>query len=414
MKCPEVVEWMHRYIDRDLNEEESSVMFEHIRTCSDCAEEFEMLNMLSARLEELPKVTPSFSLVDSILPKLDAIDRARQEEGSTLEIIPDMIPAATNEDTINRNSNRPKTSRRRRAYVGGALGLAAALILGVFIYQYEPLTISDAEIASSSLNKMNSNDTASPAADSAAQGTDSDSKFSTSDSGTNVDTGTGTGSKEDTTELQESSNKETNDQGYDYSGGDVISDPANTEDGTKKIYVPQATPPAEDSGDKSAKKYASAEDANADSNARNQQSSGSSSSDKLKNDTAVSNEKRSDTGSAADQAESSAIPSEALPVLPVQEMPVADTNEHWLIGIAQFAGLHNLNEWTSPDGNYIVVKQKEYVSLYQIDPSEKRVLLSEIPLKGEWVAGGWSEDGKIFTYEIIQDGIASISTITPE
>lgn len=33
MKCPEAVEWMHRYLDHDLNEEESFLLFEHIRNC---------------------------------------------------------------------------------------------------------------------------------------------------------------------------------------------------------------------------------------------------------------------------------------------------------------------------------------------------------------------------------------------
>ena len=44
MKCPEVVEWMHRYVDHDLNEEESDLLFEHLRHCEDCAEKFELLN----------------------------------------------------------------------------------------------------------------------------------------------------------------------------------------------------------------------------------------------------------------------------------------------------------------------------------------------------------------------------------
>lgn len=85
MKCAEVVEWMHRYIDHDLNDEETSLLFEHIRECSDCAEEFELLNELSAKLSELPDVTPRFSLVDRIMPQLDEIDRARLEEGSAVE-----------------------------------------------------------------------------------------------------------------------------------------------------------------------------------------------------------------------------------------------------------------------------------------------------------------------------------------
>ena len=55
MKCPEAMEWMHRYLDHDLNEEETSLLFEHMRSCEECAETFALLRKLSAQLEDLPK-----------------------------------------------------------------------------------------------------------------------------------------------------------------------------------------------------------------------------------------------------------------------------------------------------------------------------------------------------------------------
>ncbi|MEI0738159.1 zf-HC2 domain-containing protein [Paenibacillus sp. JTLBN-2024] len=80
MKCPEVVEWMHRYLDYDLSEEETVQLYEHLKHCPECTETFRMLKSLSRDLEDLPKVTPKFSIVDAIMPQLEAIDQARQEK----------------------------------------------------------------------------------------------------------------------------------------------------------------------------------------------------------------------------------------------------------------------------------------------------------------------------------------------
>ncbi|WP_036737205.1 anti-sigma factor family protein, partial [Paenibacillus zanthoxyli] len=77
MNCAEVMEWMHRYLDHDLSRDESLEMFRHIDGCPSCAELFERLNALSSELEQLPDISPPFSLVDSIMPKLEAIDRER-------------------------------------------------------------------------------------------------------------------------------------------------------------------------------------------------------------------------------------------------------------------------------------------------------------------------------------------------
>lgn len=85
MKCPEVVEWMHRYLDYDLSEEETVQLYEHLKHCPECTETFRMLKSLSRDLEDLPKVTPKFSIVDAIMPQLEAIDQARQEKSASRE-----------------------------------------------------------------------------------------------------------------------------------------------------------------------------------------------------------------------------------------------------------------------------------------------------------------------------------------
>jgi hypothetical protein len=75
MKCQEVNELMQRYLDKDLGDMENSVLFKHVQECAECAAVFERLKRLSDELEQMPDVDPPVSLVDSILPRLEEIDR---------------------------------------------------------------------------------------------------------------------------------------------------------------------------------------------------------------------------------------------------------------------------------------------------------------------------------------------------
>ncbi|MCM3635474.1 anti-sigma factor family protein [Paenibacillus camelliae] len=77
MICTEVGELMQRQLDYDLNEQELTLLMNHLTECDACKDLFEKLTLLSGSLEQLPRVTPSVSIVDSILPELDAIDRQR-------------------------------------------------------------------------------------------------------------------------------------------------------------------------------------------------------------------------------------------------------------------------------------------------------------------------------------------------
>lgn len=77
MNCRKVMELMQRYLDRDLDQDEFETMQRHFPACPECSDMFERLKRLSEDLEKLPKVTPPFSLVDSILPQLEEIDRMR-------------------------------------------------------------------------------------------------------------------------------------------------------------------------------------------------------------------------------------------------------------------------------------------------------------------------------------------------
>jgi hypothetical protein len=93
MKCHEVTELMQRDLDKDLNDIEHGQLQSHVQNCANCKVIYERMKFLSAELESLPKVSPAYSIVDSILPVLDRIDMeqsdvsvlASQEKGHELK-----------------------------------------------------------------------------------------------------------------------------------------------------------------------------------------------------------------------------------------------------------------------------------------------------------------------------------------
>lgn len=77
MTKQQVMEYMQRYLDGDLSEEECAVLYAHLEQDPDSMRMFERMNHLSNDLASLPKVTPPYSIVDSILPELDQIEHER-------------------------------------------------------------------------------------------------------------------------------------------------------------------------------------------------------------------------------------------------------------------------------------------------------------------------------------------------
>jgi hypothetical protein len=133
MKCEEVMETMQRYLDEDLNPKEVASMREHMKQCASCAEMFERLNRLSEELVNLPKVEPPYSIVDSILPKLQEIDRQAPAGGSP-------APAAP-------LAERRRKRRNMYRLIGGAA--AAVIFIGAAVYQLPQfLSSNSAEDAS--------------------------------------------------------------------------------------------------------------------------------------------------------------------------------------------------------------------------------------------------------------------------
>jgi len=113
MNCREVMELMQRHVDKDLNDQETSLMMDHVGRCPECAAMLDRLVRLSRGLEQMPRVEPPYSLVDAILPQLAAQDLEAQQEEAT---------------SVTPNSRR--VHRPRRAWVAR---ISSVVALGVVV-----------------------------------------------------------------------------------------------------------------------------------------------------------------------------------------------------------------------------------------------------------------------------------------
>lgn len=127
MNCNEVMEYMQRHLDGDLNREEQNRLHGHLRSCPECAEMMDRLVRIDQDLANLPKVVPPFSLVDAILPRLEQIDAEMRREATD----PAAIAASGGEGPDERKASRLLRFRRDFLRYGGMA--AAAVVLGVLI-----------------------------------------------------------------------------------------------------------------------------------------------------------------------------------------------------------------------------------------------------------------------------------------
>jgi anti-sigma factor RsiW len=153
MKCEEVMESMQRYLDDDLHADECAAMREHMKTCASCAEMFERLTRLSEELVNLPKVEPPYSIVDSILPRLQEIDRHLSAERSPAPAEPPVV--ATAEPAV---GHSPAERRRKRLFLYRIIGGAAAAVvfIGIAIQQLPQFVTRDSAESAPSAGAANS------------------------------------------------------------------------------------------------------------------------------------------------------------------------------------------------------------------------------------------------------------------
>ncbi|AZK46797.1 hypothetical protein [Paenibacillus lentus] len=389
MKCAEAVEWMHRYVDYDLNDEGTSLLLEHIRDCNDCAYEFELLRKLSAQLSELPNVTPRFSLVDRIMPQLDEIDRARQEEGSALEHDPIIesvaaSAAASPRSTRSRRDKQASQRARSRKIRTGIFGtVAAAVILGIFITQYEPQTIPNAELSTADQSAdLNSHSSANEIMSGSLDDTvDIDNHVSGLGDGSTENSGVSPGDKGD---MKASTRKEgASSDGEAGSGKKTSQDHAETKgDGSSQA---PANGPVESS-------EGAVENPAGDAS----RSAGNSSEPKegspeenLDQGDPVQNDPQNNDELGDHRMEMAPLaPDESLsPQAPAQQYGIASMPE----------------EWSSPDGTHRAVLQGDHLYIYQVG-NETSQLVVDKQISGTWINGEWSSDGTKFNYEADVDG----------
>ncbi|MGM0880679.1 MAG: anti-sigma factor family protein [Bacillota bacterium] len=131
MNCQEVMELMQRQLDDDLDESEREVLINHTRHCPDCAAMFERLKLLSAELTSLPKVVPSYSLVDAIMPQLERIELFGQPEAAA------EASSSSITESIEVTPRRVKRDRRwpSMRVMGGVI--AAGIVAGLFLVTYK-------------------------------------------------------------------------------------------------------------------------------------------------------------------------------------------------------------------------------------------------------------------------------------
>lgn len=141
MNCQEVTELMHRQLDDDLRESEMEVLLNHTRHCPDCAAMFDRLTRLSAELTNLPKVTPSYSLVDAIMPELLRIDNENKQTDDVASASP-----AGDAQGLSRRTRRTRSWPSWKSISGV---VAAGIVAGFFLITYPPQlgTTSDDDAA---------------------------------------------------------------------------------------------------------------------------------------------------------------------------------------------------------------------------------------------------------------------------
>ncbi|MVO99484.1 anti-sigma factor [Paenibacillus lutrae] len=232
MNCKEVKELMQRDLDGDLNDLERQRLAQHTQQCPECGAMLQRLRMLSRELENLPKVRPSFSIVDSILPQLEQLDqelkKGGREEAAGLSHIHDRSPQPL-----------PWTRRITAAVswktVSGVV--AASFVLGFFAFNAQGPVRSDAE---GLLNPFGASEKSSdirtspsPDASSTAVSDQNSDKNKAAQSSTDTPAQTTAGSVKESPVPADNGVKAPDSRSSDKDAGQSVGTPGSTSSGTK-------------------------------------------------------------------------------------------------------------------------------------------------------------------------------------
>ncbi|MBB3127264.1 anti-sigma factor RsiW [Paenibacillus rhizosphaerae] len=404
MKCPEVVEWMHRYLDYDLDEEETVKLYEHLKTCPECADTFRLLKSLSRDLEDLPKVTPKFSLVDAIMPQLDAIDQARHEKSASLEEMPasaEMVPVPS------RPARKGKfwNTVAGRTALGGA---AAVVILGVAVLNYNPKQLSTAEeppVNTAASSEASSMDSAATSGSEASKSNVVEQDAGSSEPAQDPSEGQ-TPASTDSSQLSESQDAGSDAAASDKAAGQEAQTYAQKQDlSNTPAQDPEISRKTDTGSQDDAGKAGSTE--SADNSTGMQEGDGGQAALNAPADTESTPPKQDDVQkdiAPPDGDGGQAADSTAPEVNGSQE---GDTSEQ--MGIMAIKPKEDSNKLYSPDGQYAASVENKKLVIYSLtsDGSSKQV--STLDLPGTWVSGVWSADSTVFTYQTTDASGATVS-----
>lgn len=381
MKCPEVVEWMHRYLDYDLSEEETVQLYEHLKQCPECTETFRMLKSLSRDLEDLPKVTPKFSLVDAIMPQLDAIDQARQEKSASREEAPaEMVPVPA----------RPVRNSKFRNSVAGrtAMGaVAAVIILGVAIYNYSPKHLSTAE---------------EPAFTTESKTADTANSASNTVQGSGGEQQDVEPKKDEAVSAGGSSQMESNADIASLDNGEALKAPSDAAD---KAAKEQPSAPKSEPASKNDVKSNRSADASAGDQTATGASVDSGAPVESSNPAAADQTKTADPGRSQEKIAADGSGSQDTASNPKSSGEAGSSgNEKSLSGNGMASLLAMPTQFISPDGKYTASLDDSKLVIYSVsDKDGQKTAVKTINLSGTWVSGVWSADSTVFTYQTEDD-----------
>ncbi len=456
MKREVAEEWMSRYLDGDLNGEDTKELFRYMDEHPDAAETFRIMTALSLRLEKLPDVKPRYSLVDAILPQLDELDAQRRTDSAAEIGIMERQKPEVDEVSERRRQRGNWRDRLPVRTIGGIV--AAGVVLGISIASYEPKTLTDAgpeaspyrysetgSIGQKDSPTTNPEQSSSPeASDSTdksqdtkkdpSNATDAESSSNEpSDGNKSTDTPSTDSTKSD--QQQENSTKTTPPQSESNSSDNQQQAPASGNRGG----VPSTT----DSGNSSSKDKGGTAGTTSDKQTDKGSStanSGNDGSDKARSLTTqpsepdtTNPESTNNSGEATGSTDSSTLtPSDGQPnqIAPESTPSTSGTNTPSTdapstpgsagtnsagSSSASVNSIKTEQEWKSPSQDYtVVLTTNNTLRLDSIaaDNVNGRSVVSSIPLKGTWIAGKWSDDGKEFTYQVNENGINKTYKIT--
>lgn len=409
MKCEEVVEWMHRYLDHDLGEAETAQLLQHMDECPECAENFSMLRALSKELEDLPQVSPGFSLVDAIMPQLEAIDKARKEQSSTIqEMSP--VPAAFEHLQHSSSSEQKAKAKWFNSMVGRmSMGAAAAaVVLGFAIWGYQPEQIENADsMMIRSAAPQENKDEEQPAEsmevnnDQPDSSPQKDENVSTPDASNDPVIEPSTQSKGD--QPEESNSTET--QQPDKAGNQAPAEPSTTGQSSPEKGKQGGGAPSDSNN------VQKSTDSNPGTEQKNQANEGNGVS---------SNEQQEDIAPDPNERVDETFTPQMI--IPDQTDPFQE-NESNELGTGQdkdATGNHQgfvapeqgvtsqvtAKEWKSPNGAYIVMLTGDQLSIYGKSASDPDALtlIEQRNVEGTVKSASWSKDSMQFSYETDKDG----------